>query len=798
METKSVLKHLLSDEESLGIYDSNKVVTFDDIKLHMLIRARGEDRYLPDHHYRLLVTQSFKALESIAHVLTEGIYRLISDMLLIKNDLIYVIPSEQHNWQDLITYMPPLLLQSAFLRKNTNVDWTNIRKLKVYFNTEILPNFRYTALPSPTIEPLEKFCAANRGFHDLHMHLSGSTETDVAWQDYLIFPDKVYAEFKSKWPDPKVRELLVQESPLFTPLKFRKLLMVARRIRYYLFTLIQYPERKDRAESMASLLSRLGDEYIEMPGDNYHHPFTELVFDDGESRDTMALEALMYIRFMDYISENPSNGSAELFHYYLLILGLCNRLLVQQKHQYGFEQFQKITLNGLREYSEINYAKRFHQIRGNKLEHLLMLEGRFSPKASEKDLTSFINEIVRGWKLMKLTDVMSGLASPGLQLVAHFIKKEEGKKRDPFIRHRLLRIDVWKRATVLALLLSKYERYGQLVTGVDAASSEFDAPPEIFAPAFRYLRRKGKVTHFTYHAGEDFHHIVSGMRGIFEAVNFTDMQPDDRIGHAVASGLSPFLWFRSIGRKLLISQGEWLDNLIFLWHMSSTEEGAVLLPYQERFVELIAFYSRKVYIQSYPITTLRQAWLYRRYEPMLVLAENRSDAVYLDVFEENDWDEIIALGIPSSTKEVIRRYNDSVYRKNYDFIIEVDSKELLNAKETVMCQRAILKFMKRKGIVIEALPTSNVRIGHHRSFKTYHLKDWLKWQETEDDVPDIVIGTDDTGIFATNIFNEYANIYQMLVASRKPASVRLATIDKLEQSGLRYRFGDGHSKILTD
>jgi len=797
VETKSVLRHLLSDEESLGQYLSKGIATFDDIKRRTLLKERNENWSLPDHHYRLVVNKSFYKLSNIADILTKGVYRLSENLLTLKGLEIKVIPAKQHEWQDLITSMPPLLLQVVFLRKKNAIDWTDIKGVRSYYNNYLLPNFRYTALPSPAIMELDRLCYDTKGFHDLHMHLSGSTETDVAWQDCLMFPDKVYDEFSKKWPEGKVRELMEQESPLFTPLKFRTLLTVARRIRSYFYALVENKENID-PESLASLLGRLADEYTPMPGDNFHHPYENLIYGSQEHNNNLALEALMYHRFLDYISDNPENGSAELFHYYLLILGLCNRVLVQQKHQYGFEQFQKITLSGIREYTEFEYANRFHQIRGNKLDHLSFLEGRFSPKSSEGELTDFINSIVRGWKDMMGSDRALGKKSPGLQLVAHFIKKEEGKIRDPAIRHRLLRIDVWRRAVALALLVRKYERYGNLVTGVDAAASEFDAPPEVFAPAFRHLRRKGKMNHFTYHAGEDFHHIISGIRAIFEAVEFTGLQQRDRIGHAVACGLSPSLWLNAVGEKMLITQGEWLDNAIFLWHLSTTVEGAKLSHLREKLEGLIEFYGVRVYEESYPLNFLVQAWLYRKYEPMLLLADSYKIAYNQEVFDEDEWTAITQLRLPAETKELIQRYHDERFRKNYEKIIEVKSKAMLNASEIALCQRAMLLFMKNREIIIETLPTSNVRIGHHKTFKTYHLLEWLKWHDADDNIPPIVIGTDDTGIFATNIYNEYANIYQLLALKKKTVRYRVDTIKLLESNSLNYRFKYGYADILKD
>ena len=75
----------------------------------------------------------------------------------------------------------------------------------------------------------------------------------------------------------------------------------------------------------------------------------------------------------------------------------------------------------------------------------------------------------------------------------------------------------------------------------------------------------------------------------------------------------------------------------------------------------------------------------------------------------------------------------------------------------------LLKVMHHRQIVIETLPTSNVVIGHHHSFSTYHLYNWYKWSKEGEKIPAIVVGTDDAGIFATNIYNEYCHIYCMLV-----------------------------------
>jgi hypothetical protein len=98
----------------------------------------------------------------------------------------------------------------------------------------------------------------------------------------------------------------------------------------------------------------------------------------------------------------------------------------------------------------------------------------------------------------------------------------------------------------------------------------------------------------------------------------------------------------------------------------------------------------------------------------------------------------------------------------YDEIIEIDTYDVFDTEELVLLQKMLLNEMHQKDIVIETLPTSNVLIGHHHSYSSYHLYNWYNWYKEGAAMPPIVVGTDDAGIFATNIYNEYCNIYCML------------------------------------
>ena len=64
--------------------------------------------------------------------------------------------------------------------------------------------------------------------------------------------------------------------------------------------------------------------------------------------------------------------------------------------------------------------------------------------------------------------------------------------------------------------------------------------------------------------------------------------------------------------------------------------------------------------------------------------------------------------------------------------------------------------LKKQGIAIEALPTSNIRISYYESYSEHHIHRWLSADSHIR--PTVVFGTDDPGIFSTNLYNELAHV----------------------------------------
>lgn len=769
MYTESYLRYLLSDDSSLQrYYVGQEPVSLSDIKRSLMLMERENNRHIPDHYYRLGQRRSFGEMKYLSDLFTIGLKDLANEYLEMRSGIIYVKADKMNSWQMLLPYMPPLLMDCLMLWQQKPITEG---KETEYIKNFFIPNVSFTAYPSPYIPKLKDLLEGG-GLSDLHMHLNGALETDLAWQDFLQNPLKIKYELDIAFENEKVKEQYEQSTSLAKPESFFELLKVASVLRMLLF---RYAYGKETGEekkiegSFNELLLKIANKEL-FGGYCAKHPVRSILGIEGESH---YLEAILYIKVLQEMSLQPENDVLSgLFHYYLLILGLTNKMMVQQPSSYGFEEFQKITLNGMREYSEkMDYSQRFLQMSGNQLKNIKLLEGRFSPKDQLQKNVDMIDNIRRGWKV--LCD-LRGLAEgeqPLLKLIAHFIKKAD-KGRNDSIRHKDLRDEVDLKGDILIYQLRNDRTFSEAVFGIDAASSEFDAPPEVFAPVYRKLR-KGGFHHFTYHAGEDFFHIISGLRAIYEAIIYLDLQRCDRIGHATAAGVPVGLWHRNIGDKMLIKQGEHMDNLIFAYHLISKSDDEPLKALLPQLSLKIDEYGYEIYQKYYPVSIHIKAWERRYTDPNEAIKEMVSGEKV---------DDVRVLFIDYHRKET---------RKRYDKIIQIDTLGDFDEDQLTALQLLLLKYMHQKEIVIETLPTSNVIIGNHHNYSTYHLYNWYMWKKVGKPLPPIVVGTDDVGIFATNIYNEYCNIYcQFLYTKQMNSDDIVGFLKELNANARHYAFMD--------
>ncbi len=789
MVNDSIFTYLLSDTKSLSQYDRGELVLFKKVKSNLFLLLRSQDTNLPDHYYTLLQEKEFIGIYNLSLLLSKGIESLAINHLRLDTDKVHVTEDKFSSWQKLVTYIPPLLIQSKFLRINIPGKLEAEAEFQTYYDKYLKNNFRYTAISHPKIAELEDFMSHTKGLHDLHIHLNGSAETDVVWQDFLEFPDKVFDNLEKEKLNIKVIEHFEQESHLVDPYKFYRLLVVAQKLRQLFYTFIfDYENSKLKEKTPSEIIASVTRTNIHGKDNQlYKHPFKKLLKIDNDNESELPIEALMYTLIFDALDKNVSKVLPSLFHYYLLIKGLANRLLVQQIHQYGFEQFQKHTINTLRDLSEQTYHERFFQMDGNEGRNLSFLEGRFSPKKTEAENTVLVNSILKGWNKFKKNKADT-LSLPEFKLITHFIKKPENNK-SKWVRHRELRIDINDRADVISGLIDK-KPYSKLIVGIDAAANELHAPPEVFSPIFRRIRNKKHFKNFTYHVGEDFFHIISGLRAIYETINYLEFGEGDRLGHATATGICSKLWVKSVGELIIIHEGEWLDNLIFVRMLIISYGLKMEATVIENIDSAIIRSLNKIYDEGYSIDDYTASWKMRKYCPILAFSSNYNSARTTPVYNNFEWNEVKRnIRKESVAFKLYLAYHSKSIREKYNKPVEISSEEIFNADSIQKIQIKTLELVAKKNVIIETLPTSNVRISYYKDHSQHHIFNWIKWREDEKLMPSIVVGSDDTGIFATNIFNENVHIYIQALAKYGGDSVKAINLLKeIHSDSTTYKF----------
>ncbi|KXJ04447.1 hypothetical protein AC249_AIPGENE9210, partial [Exaiptasia diaphana] len=215
---------------------------------------------------------------------------------------------------------------------------------------------------------------------------------------------------------------------------------------------------------------------------------------------------------------------------------------------------------------------------------LRVLEGRVGPPENGRDLLPWLTAFAARAREGRVEK---------MGLVVHFIKEPDTKgSRNPLFRARFatLRSSYRRQAFNLFRILETPSLVTPFIVGIDAANLELATPPEVFAPVFRFLRDRPIALNdtealdlpawplqreirevveqrrlgMTYHVGEEFRHLLSGLRAIDEVLELLAPRSGDRIGHGIALGLDPEVWLSHIGRQALVPKQEWLDTLVWV------------------------------------------------------------------------------------------------------------------------------------------------------------------------------------------------------------------------------------------
>jgi len=332
------------------------------------------------------------------------------------------------------------------------------------------------------------------------------------------------------------------------------------------------------------------------------------------------------------------------------------------------------------------------------------------------------------------------------------------------------------------------------IVGLDVANLERGCPPSVMIPFLLVLqgdfslledekrmpleywdrlKERGQHTHAfslprlrqTYHAGEDFFHLVTGLRHIDLLVD-TVLQARDRIGHGLALGLDPEAWLVRNHGRVQVQAGVALDDLVWIRQIGR-EVGELRAGAADKIEQVAADLCREIYGEAFPMSVLQDAALARRRFPPKKDARDLSPG--REIVRRECWDKGVSDRMMSlANRDVVRLLNEQV--------------PLLNAVQKHLCNK-----VARKGIYIEINPSSNLATGHILRMREHPLHRIFQMSEGR---VRLTVNTDDPGVFATRIDQELALVLESLLVEHNNDIPKVMDImDMIRRRGLESCFG---------
>jgi hypothetical protein len=109
---------------------------------------------------------------------------------------------------------------------------------------------------------------------------------------------------------------------------------------------------------------------------------------------------------------------------------------------------------------------------------------------------------------------------------------------------------------------------------------------------------------------------------------------------------------------------------------------------------------------------------------------------------------------------IFKKYHNHAVRDRYKQETKVKMEDIPD-DVFLFLQDKVVKEMNKRNILAEVMLTSNVRISFYKEYGDHHVLRWLDPKSSRPQ-PLLTLATDDAGIFATNLRNEYSHLIQML------------------------------------
>ena len=713
---------------------------------------------------------------------------------------------------------------------------------------------------SPTLKTNNKMLNSiyERGLSELHFHLYGSSlNFDIAWLSLMNDVSNRTVDFdrlkKLKFAIPRIYQT---ESSCSLYLQFIK----ASAIRVMLF--MRLTKQKSQADEnllhmlirattddearlfvpeLSTLISSLkalcgrkyGNECIDYA---IRAELAERCYDESIYINTFLSGErwIMYKMFKKIFSQNRHDELSHLFYAYLIIKERIRQEMIQLNDAPGFANFQEYQnrkCQFIKEgsvYEKLLVSSAISNVLLN--QNVNYLEARLSPKGLVADNIKIIDEcdtLALSSQFHTLNPDLLNKESieqhrydklnKEFYYIFHFIKIPEAEHKfyddtlDVAIpRHQYLRRTIKQQAQAINIIRKEHVCISNRVIGIDAASSEIGVRPEVFAQAYRYLKRYSYEDEdvmirstarnplgFTYHVGEDYLDIADGLRAVDEVMKFLRFGRGDRLGHSLVLGVNAEEYYKKKKCRIVLCKHDYLDNIVWLLNQIKTYNIQVPLSLINELEDKYWRLYSEIYVDSaknelLPPSVYFQAWQLRGDDPKLysdMELEAEQEASMISSTNHKELQKEIFLnklrhfqpltfwercGFNEGAEFTTARNNikavEAFIRYHFDPGVKArgnEKEEFKISNEYIkmisLLQAAMRMEIAERHIAIETNPTSNKKIGALKKYVDHPITKFYN-QDLELDYEkvrscpqiSVSINTDDLGVFDTNLENEYA------------------------------------------
>jgi hypothetical protein len=329
----------------------------------------------------------------------------------------------------------------------------------------------------------------------------------------------------------------------------------------------------------------------------------------------------------------------------------------------------------------------------------------------------------------------------------------------------------------------------KVLRGFDVCTDEMAVPPWVLKPFFGYLDRLcGRVINYwkcynneqltlprkTVHCGEDFVHIMTGMRSIWESIEHFGLQDGDRLGHGSALGYDIPGWAARMYRLSMAREVRFFD-LLWEWRCY-IKHHAPFLP------ERIEWIKTELRAHAYEIfgikcTVEELSRFYDQLHDVRVLA---------------------SAGFPN-TRAVVMSQVSKKYELFYMYLTDrgcfrrCKENIWVPTQSEVPAMEGLQRFLRQRvssmGLTVEINPSSNLLIGNLSDLTNHPLWRMRHPDGNRDIAPlRVCVGSDDPITFATRLPNEYLLLHDAMINAGLGSHVADEWIESARQAGMNARF----------